>query len=445
MAKCGFKIIPPSTSGGNYTIGVNQDQSSFSSTTYTLNINGSASLNAPIYLQKPSSQHTQIQFHDDDTSGIYTGRLGSIYQESTSTNYIFFEQRNYSAAGQALSYTESYRLPQAAVGTNSDSIYHILTDKDTVTIAQGGTGATTSAAARIALGLGTAATHAHGDYKAAQTAVSTSGTSGISYAYSISQNAQGVISASFATIRTATDTQSGILSTGAQLIGGSKGFTDGIALGGDINTTPYIRFRNHKSTSVTDENLGYIQMVDQASPTEAHLTYYQYSYNAAGTSRLNYVETYSLPTANTGRTNNASYKILTTKEPIQIEQGGTGATTTDAAQDALGLTPVAAPCTYTTNTLVTETNFYNGWSCYMMGKLVIAAVNITPAAASSNAYVNIGVVPTLARPLQQVQTRIPVTGSTIVGLRVATNGNISLYKTSNATTAFYTTFCWFVP
>lgn len=445
MAKCGFKIIPPSTSGGNYTIGINQDQSSFDSTTYTLSVNGSISLNAPIYLQKPSNMHTQIQFHDDDMSGLYTGRFGSIYQDGSSTNYIFFEQRNYSAAGEALSYIESYRLPEATIGTNDDSSYHILTDKNAVTIAQGGTGATTSAAARTALGLGTAATHAHGDYKAAQTAVSTSGTSGISYAYSISQNAQGVVSASFATIRTATDTQSGILSTTGQLIGGTKSFIDGIALGGDISTTPYIRFRNHKSTSVTDENLGYIVMANQTSPTKANLSYYQYSYNAAGTSRLNYVEIYSLPTANTGRTNNASYKILTTKEPVQIEQGGTGATTTDAAQDALGLTPVAAPCTYTTNTLVTETNFRNGWSCYMMGKLVIATVNITPAAASSNAYVSIGVVPTLARPQQQVQTRIPVTGSTIVGLRVATNGNISLYKTSNATTAFYTTFCWFAP
>lgn len=262
MAKCGFKIIPPSTSGGNYTIGINQDQSSFDSTTYTLNINGSISLNAPIYLQKPSNnQHAQIQFHDDDMSGSYTGRIASVYLDTSYANYMLFQERNYSAAGEALSYIESYRLPEATIGANDDSSYLILTDKNAVTIAQ----------------------------------------------------------------------------------------------------------------------------------------------------------------------------------------GGTGATTTDAAQDALGLTPVAAPCTYTTNTLVTETNFYKGWSCYMMGKLVIAAVNITPAAASSNAYVNIGVVPTLARPLQQVQTRIPVTGSTIVGLRVATNGNISLYKTSNATTAFYTTFCWFAP
>ena len=135
MAKCGFKIIPPSTSGGNYTIGINQDQSSFSSTTYTLNINGSINLNEPIYLQKPSSMHTQIQFHDDDISGLYTGRLGSIYQDTTYTNYIFFEQRNYSASGAALSYTESYRLPQATIGTNSDSIYHILTDKSILAVA----------------------------------------------------------------------------------------------------------------------------------------------------------------------------------------------------------------------------------------------------------------------------------------------------------------------
>lgn len=259
MAKCGFKIIPPSTSGGNYTIGINQDQSSFSSTTYTLSVNGSISLNEPIHLQKPSSMHTQIQFHDDDMSGLYTGRLGSIYQDGSSTNYIFFEQRNYSAAGAALEYTESYRLPQATSGTNSTSIYHILTDKDAVTIAQ----------------------------------------------------------------------------------------------------------------------------------------------------------------------------------------GGTGATTAGAAQSALGLTPSAIICSYTTNTLVTQTNFNNGLKCYKMGKLVIAEVNIIPAAASNSSYVQIGTVPAGSRPANQVQTRIPVTGTTVVGLRVSTAGAISLYKTATATTAFYTTFCWF--
>ena len=50
----------------------------------------------------------------------------------------------------------SFRLPRIddiSIDNNSDYVYHILTDKNTITVAQGGTGATTAAAARTNLGI----------------------------------------------------------------------------------------------------------------------------------------------------------------------------------------------------------------------------------------------------------------------------------------------------
>lgn len=73
------------------------------------------------------------------------------------TNNIQFLQKSYnSSTGVGLSYNELYRLPTVDADLSANANYDILTTKNAVTIAQGGTGATTAANAKANLELGTA-------------------------------------------------------------------------------------------------------------------------------------------------------------------------------------------------------------------------------------------------------------------------------------------------
>ena len=62
-----------------------------------------------------------------------------------------------------------------------------------------------------------------------------------------------------------------------------------------------------------------------------------------------YYEGYLLPEPSTGLTKNTNYKILTTKAPVSIAQGGTGATTAAQALSNLGAVPLAGGATISGN------------------------------------------------------------------------------------------------
>ena len=62
-----------------------------------------------------------------------------------------------------------------------------------------------------------------------------------------------------------------------------------------------------------------------------------------------YYEGYLLPEPSSGLTKNTNYKILTTKAPVSIAQGGTGATTAAQALTNLGAVPRAGGVTITGN------------------------------------------------------------------------------------------------
>lgn len=63
----------------------------------------------------------------------------------------------------------------------------------------------------------------------------------------------------------------------------------------------------------------------------------QYSYNNTDGQTLGNYETYYFPTVTENLSSNSQYYILTTKSPVTIAQGGTGATTVAGARNALGL------------------------------------------------------------------------------------------------------------
>ena len=133
-------------------------------------------------------------------------RLGNIYVfggDSKSTNiensYFAFRSYSYSANSTTVSDNyDQYNLPATTAGKTTNSSYSILTSKNAVTVAQGGTGAANAADARTNLGV---------------PSTTGSGASG-TWAINISGNASTATSATSAT--TATGLTSSIAFTPAE-------------------------------------------------------------------------------------------------------------------------------------------------------------------------------------------------------------------------------------
>ena len=188
------------------------------------------------------------------------------------------------------------------------------------------------------------------------------------------------------------------------------------------------------------------------SSTGTNRLYFEQKVYKNATAPNEYSEIYRLPitsTYTTTSTENVFYDILTTRNlpslttltgTLSIAQGGTGATTSDDAISNLGLARKSFTPTYTTNDLVTD---LSGLTIYTVAGIAFLCINMTPTSASNTSFVNIGTVPTGARPPIQVQTRIAqgVSG-TQVGFRVTAAGTISLYKGTTSTTGFYGVFSY---
>lgn len=223
-------------------------------------------------------------------------------------------------------------------------------------------------------------------YKTTQTAVndpSTSGT-GITYISSISQNTNGVITATKSTVRDASSTQSGVVSTGNQVFAGQKTFYNVQSMSLAGTGWAYMSFHTRAGTGSrtanfeeyttnTFNNLSYIyaelpyirKVYADATSTTPTQTIYgnnkfffrEYSMNSDNTSRLNYYEEFNLPACNRDRTANGTYTILTTKSTITVPQGGTGATSFASGSLLVGngtgsLTTITKTSSNTANTVV---------------------------------------------------------------------------------------------
>ena len=200
------------------------------------------------------------------------------------TNHRFYFIQRYTAGA---TYAERYVFPAATTTMSTDAWYNILTDKSAVTIAQGGTGATTAANARTNLGLGSIATASTSDY------IPVANYTGSYKTYSNSNEITGlyVINSDASASRTNIFTYT------------------------NSNTTNQLRFREWTNGT------NYWEQYALPEPTA--------SSSASG----------------------QTYSILTSKSAVTIAQGGTGQTTRAAAIDAfmnLGTTPISTTTNDTT-------------------------------------------------------------------------------------------------
>ena len=95
-------------------------------------------------------------------------------------------------------------------------------------------------------------------------------------------------------------------------------------------------YKNVSFKTTDDLNVGYIQF--NADANKRRFSFNHYPADQDG-NETRFIETYTLPTADAGRTKTGYYDILTSKKPVTIPQGGTGATTAEQARANLGITP----------------------------------------------------------------------------------------------------------
>jgi len=79
------------------------------------------------------------------------GLVFALMQANPNTNGIGIHLKN--GASTIWDANECYVLPEPDLNRTTSATYNILTSKNTITIAQGGTGSTTAAGARSALGI----------------------------------------------------------------------------------------------------------------------------------------------------------------------------------------------------------------------------------------------------------------------------------------------------
>lgn len=226
-------------------------------------------------------------------------------------------------------------------------------------IGNGGTGATTAteAANNLLLGLPTWTANPNDDtyfirrdtaggdafgqvkastiynYIAGKTTVSNTWTAGTTAGPTIKTTVNGVAGTAVA-IPSASASASGIVTTGAQTFAGIKTFTSPET----INTTGNGAQVNFKFSDAASANGIYGQNWITYENTSGRFYWREWSGSSSG--RTSYYEQYRLPACNASRTSNATYTIITTKNPADLGYylpltGGTmtGSLTIQAAGD----------------------------------------------------------------------------------------------------------------
>ena len=107
--------------------------------------------NGNAIIRRRLSQWPALHFQGSTTDTLSNDNRGSIYYDCATpsstgnSKFMFRELSSNSSTGAALTTWEDYWLPDCNTDRTANSTYYILTTKSAVTVAQGGTGATTAA------------------------------------------------------------------------------------------------------------------------------------------------------------------------------------------------------------------------------------------------------------------------------------------------------------
>lgn len=162
MADTNVAIKLYKTSATSKRVGINVTNS-IDTTGYALYVNGNTYIkNGDVNLTGSGSRYKYVSFYQGSGSKVGYIRYDSGNATNVTTGKFRFQQYsgNTTATTSASEYYESFSLPTTAQGLTASADYVILTTKSAVTVAQGGTGATTAADARTNLGAA-AASHTH--------------------------------------------------------------------------------------------------------------------------------------------------------------------------------------------------------------------------------------------------------------------------------------------
>lgn len=303
--------------------------------------------------------------------------IGGLYASDSENRLYLINHAPNSTAGKY----EGYGLPAATTDNLTDhKWYKILTSKETVTVAQGGTGADNERDAIENLGLRVAPYLGVDDY-ADITDLNNLTLTGLFQVAGNFTNAPLTNPCFILSVKASNDriTQFGWRSNvttaskniymrrqgdtvgtwddweiiaGPGLVSGYLPLSGGTLTGGlTVNSEFYVqRSNNYPSVYFNDKNGNMVGMM-QFSAANHRGYFVEYATDTS------YRETYNLPLVATGLTADKSYSILTSKSPVTIEQGGTGATTAEAARTALGITDNKVTQTLTED-VSKNTNWY---------------------------------------------------------------------------------------
>lgn len=229
--------------------------------------------------------------------------------------------------GEATGYFETYQTPTPDRNATGTAYYQLLTTKEPVTMAQGGTSATNGAtglANLFAAGPTVLSSNQYGDTLPA------SGSDGQVFFLS----GEGFVAL-----------------TGAQDISGVKTFKS-IIRREVTGSAAALQVKNSN-----DDLLSYLYMTCGTTNSVLHGRYWDfghYSYNSTTGAKSNYYESFTLPEVDANRSSNATYKILTTKkiytgtQSVSFSAGtiGTRAVQYTVPHSTIGGTPI---CAYVTS------------------------------------------------------------------------------------------------
>ena len=167
-------------------------------------------------------------------------------------------------------------------------------------------------------------------------------------------------------------TERGLVSTGTQTLAGAKSFLGRTVMGGSIRY-PGFSFTSTNGSSFAQNRVG-LEYIDTGNSAFGTVGSVRWAVDVYGNDGNNGVsskyETYRLPAVDSGRTGNATYDILTSKEAVTIAQGGTGQTGQTAQQS---YTPTVKIGT-TAQTVSSLSAYYKSWG---LMKLIGGRFNLT--------------------------------------------------------------------